>query len=652
MEHFTHQDIFFCWNNQGLTLGNSSFKRTIDWSEGLPRTLSMEQDSTVIAGKNPTFDFRPAGFPLPGGWRRCDYQLRDVRSGLLQQPDGNGAFFMVETFEPERELRISITYIVYPALPVMAVECEICSAVTPLIYWHERQRSRDGFNRDGDSLLMIPESLDLNNFKAVRAVEFQMRTDQFDEPVLEHTITEGNDIYGNILIAENAEKQQFFFLQEAPPSMERRGCEPGDFLIDGSLISSLGSGIIPDDIVPKKVLHTNRIVCGFAQDGNASQLIKQYLRIRQKTASKVYGTITVNPWGCGCFPKLLNEPFLKDEITASARLNADTYQIDDGYQHGALADMAVHNRKLDQQYWSTRLDLLPDGFKPLTKLAEEVNVKLSLWFAPSFNQAYCDWQESCDFLLDHWLTNGFESFKLDSVVFNSYTAEENFGKMLKALYDRSNGAVTVNLDVTSGTRGGLLKFAEYGLIFLENRYCCHHWPRNPYQPGNTLDNLWNIAKYCRIQNLQIEIPDPDNVNPAAYTGRGSAMPTEYDFPYWAMIPMFASPLLWMAPSRLMPERAEVLAEIMTIQKKYRANWRDSLIQPVGSRPDGKSIAGFYADSGYLLVFREKDAAPSAKLDLPQYECAEVLYATAQTELTADGTITMLAPGSAALLHLK
>ena len=108
----------------------------------------------------------------------------------------------------------------------------------------------------------------------------------------------------------------------------------------------------------------------------------------------------------------------------------------------------------------------------------------------------------------------------------------------------------------------------------------------------------------------------------------------------------------MAPSRLMPERAKVLAEIMAIQKKYRANWRDSLIQPVGSRPDGKSITGFYADSGYLLVFREKDAAPSAKLDLPQFECAEVLYATAQTMLTADGTITMQAPGSAALLRLK
>lgn len=654
MEKFTHSDIYFIWQDQQLTLGNSSFKRVIDWSQGLPKTLSMEQGNGMIAGKNPDFDCRIAGFPAPGNeFIRCNYQVRNSSFALLQKPDGNGAVFTVETFEKERQLSIKVCYIVYPGLPVMAVECEICSAVIPMLYWHERQRTEDystNGKRNGD--LTFVDALQLEDFRAIRSVEFVMRTDLYDEPVQEHELKTNEDIFGNILIAENNSGKQFFFLQEAPPSMERRGSEPGDFVIDNSRIISLGSGITPDDITPGRLLRSNRIVCGMAQDGDAAALIKKYLQLRQAAASGVYGTITVNPWGCGHFPELVNEQFLKDEISAAGQLNADTYQIDDGYQHGALADMAVHNRKLDRAYWATRQDLLPEGFTPLQKSAKASNIKLSLWFAPSYNQAYCDWQESCDILLEHWQNNEFESFKLDAVVFNSRTAEENFGKLLQTLYTKSNGAITVNLDVTNGTRGGLFKFAEYGLIFLENRYCCHLWPKHPYHPGNTLDNVWNLAKYCRIQNLQIEIPDPDNVNLQCYSSRDLPLPTEYDFAYWAMVPLFASPLLWLAPSQLQPHRAELLAEIMAVQKKYRHCWRDSLIKPVGSRPDGKSITGLYADSGYLLVFREKDAVDTTVLDLGKYSNAEVLYATAPVVLGKNGRITMTKPGSAALLRIQ
>ena len=655
MEKFIHQDIYFIWQDQRLILGNSSFQRVIDWSQGMPKTLSMECCGEIIAVENPGFDFRVAGFPAPGHPTvRCDYQVQNITFDLLNSPDGDGAVFTVETFEKERELALKLSYIVYLQLPVMAVESEICSAVIPLLYWHERQRGKDySGNGRTNGQWTITDTLQLNKFQAVRSVEFLMRTDYYDEPVLEHSVKKDADVYGNILIAENSDKMQFFFLQEAPPSIERRGNEPGDFLIDGALICSLGSGIMPDDIMPQRLLRTNRTVCGISGNGDAADLIKKYMRCRQASASEVYGSITVNPWGCGRFPQLVNEEFLKAEVTAAGKLHADTYQIDDGYQHGGLADLIIHNRKVDREYWMTRKDLLPEGFQPLIELAKAHDLKLSLWFAPSMNQAYCDWSESCDILLEHWHNNNFESFKLDGVIFNSYTAEENFGKLLKNLHDRSNGAITVNLDVTNGTRGGLWKFAEYGLIFLENRYCCHSWPKHPYHPGNTLDNVWNLAKYCRIQNLQIEIPDPDNINLECYRERSLALPTDYDFAYWAMVPLFASPLLWLSPSLLSEERAGVLRRIMDLQKKYRSYWRDSIIKPIGSRPDGKSVCGLYADSGYLLVFREKAAAASAVLDLPEFKSAEVLYVTSgKAALNKAGEISMSEPGSAALLRLS
>ena len=130
------------------------------------------------------------------------------------------------------------------------------------------------------------------------------------------------------------------------------------------------------------------------------------------------------------------------------------------------------------------------------------------------------------------------------------------------------------------------------------------------------------------------------------------MPTEYDFAYWAMIPMFASPLLWLTPSQLAVDRSKVLAEIMAIQKKYRNCWRDSLITPIGGCPDGKSITGLYADTGYILIFREIAAPESAVLELPDFTAAEVLYSTAPVELSSAGKVFMPVPGSAALLRLQ
>ena len=47
MEKYTHLDIYFYWENNLLTLGNSSFKRVIDWSSGMPKTLLMEHDGKV-----------------------------------------------------------------------------------------------------------------------------------------------------------------------------------------------------------------------------------------------------------------------------------------------------------------------------------------------------------------------------------------------------------------------------------------------------------------------------------------------------------------------------------------------------------------------------------------------------------------------------
>lgn len=655
MEEFAYKDINVVWENNLLTLQNSRLIRKIDFTEGLPRTLQFTIDQIALAGKNPGYDFRLAGFPAPDFKNyRSDYQAQNIFCTPLGQPDGDGRLVTVEIFESIRKLKLEISYIIYPDQPFMAVESVIISGVTPMLYWHPRHGNATFHGMDADlGVNNICDALALQDFTPVKSVELQMRTDYNDEPILEHAIEDNKDIYGNIFLADNARNARFFFLQEAPPSQERRGNEPGDFLLTNDCtVASLGSGITAADITPDRRLKTNRTVCGLAADGDAEKLIKQYLRIRQVLTNSIGNNITVNPWGCGCFPELLNEQFLKDEITAAGAVGADTYQIDDGYEHGLLQDLAVHNRKLDKAFWATNEKLLPEGFHPLISHAQDNNIKLSLWFAPSFNCEYKDWRTSADILLEHFRQENFESFKLDAVIFNSYTAEENFGKLLQTLYNESEGKISVNLDVTNGTRGGLFKFSEYGLVFLENRYCCHTWVTNPYHPENTLDNLWNLAKYCRIQNLQIEVPNPGNCKADVYEKFNMSIPTEYPLAYWAAIPFFASPLLWMAPSQLSEENAAILRKSLDVFRQYRQEWREALISPVGSRPDGKSITGFYADSGFLLVFREAGAPEQAKLDLPEFTGYEVLYNSGDITLAADGTVTMAAAKTFALLRLR
>ena len=138
----------------------------------------------------------------------------------------------------------------------------------------------------------------------------------------------------------------------------------------------------------------------------------------------------------------------------------------------------------------------------------------------------------------------------------------------------------------------------------------------------------------------------------AYSERNLPLPTRYPLQYWAMLTFFASPLLWLSPSTLSESLRKELGEIMRIQRKYRDFWRQSIIYPVGSRPDGTSISGLYAESGWLLVFREINAQASTRLSLPPFEKAECIYSIGAATLEADGTIRMDAPASAALFKIQ
>ena len=651
---YEYKDIFVKWEQEKLLLGNSCIQREIDWTLGMPSTVSLKfGGKNLVSNKDNSIDFELAGFTsrhtqvVP-----CDYKAKEPKVEPLSPEDGDGIKVTVTTIESIRHLEIEYSYILYPELPVIAVEFQMQSAVLPLFCW--TRRSGEEFSRRIDYVPQhnVVERLCWPEFKVTKSIEFQMRTDLNDQPVLEHPYGGEEGLLGNVLLAQDQSGQSLFYLQEAPPSQERRSWEKYDFSVSDACIASIDCGINPEDIIPHRRLASQRLVLGFAKDGDVSCLIRRYLWTRRPVSRKIAGAITVNPWGCGKFTKLVSEEFLHNEVRAASQLCADFYQIDDGYEQGGLLVMMIYNRPLDRHFWEIKKERFPEGFAPLVKTANDAGTELALWFAPSSNQAYFDWRESAEIMLDFHRKYGICCFKLDAVNLQSYAAEENFLKLLRFVHQESGGRIVVNLDVTNGTRGGLYRFAEFGTIFLENRYVCHKWPRHLYHPGHTLSNLWHLAHWCNVQFLQIEIASPDDCVPDNYRERGLDLPTDYPVEYWIMVAAMASPLLWFAPSSLTPDTARRMQNVMRQICKYREQWREEDIVPIGNAPDGRQICGFAAGNKFLLVFRELAAPESARLPLPQNSKPKLLYCTAQeAALDEDGTATLPVPASAALFQL-
>ena len=432
--HF--QDIAVCWERQRLTLGNRRLRRDVDWSRGLPRTVRLALDGGEIPlADDGVCDCAVAGFPVPGtDGVRCDYQVAEPVTEPLPAEDGDGVRVTLRTRENVRGLEVAFSYILYPELPVMAMELAVESAVLPRLYWTRRSGEEFSKGLNQSAPATVVDSLAPSGFTVEKSVEFRMRTDVNDTPVLEHPHCGENGMVGNILIARDGGGRALVYLQEAPPSQERRTLEPYDFTVSGGRIAALESAFNPGDITPGRRLAGHWLVLGAAGDGDVAHLLRRYLARRRPAGRAIAGAITVNPWGCGCFPALVSEDFLREEIRAAARLGADFYQIDDGYQNGSLGDMIVHNRVLDKHFWSINPERLQKGFTALAETARESHIALALWFAPSANREYRDWRDSADILLEFHRKYGIDCFKLDGVQLQSYTAERNFSALLRTLY--------------------------------------------------------------------------------------------------------------------------------------------------------------------------------------------------------------------------
>ena len=237
-------------------------------------------------------------------------------------------------------------------------------------------------------------------------------------------------------------------------------------------------------------------------------------------------------------------------------------------------------------------------------------VEICLWFNPSVQDGYADWEKDAQALVGLYDEYGIRTFKIDGLAIPDKRSESNLRRLFDRVLERTGGQVVFNLDATAGRRGGYHMFNEYGNIFLENRYT--DWQN--YYPYWTLRNLWMLSKYVPAEKLQIEFLNKWR-NTEKYAGDPFA-PANYSFEYLFATTMAGQPLAWMEASGL-PEEALGIGALIERYKEVQHDFHRGVILPVGDEPSGRSWTGFQSvdgERGYLIFFREQNPDRKARIE--------------------------------------
>lgn len=645
---FRYQDIRISSDDSHLIISNSRISRKLDLSLGAPKTVSLSDDSgrEFASAQKETADLAFIGMQAAHSTKRVQWHITDISAQLVPQSykDSEHVKVSISMEEPFAETKYLREYLIYPAFPGISVQNTVSLQVQPLAFWTNRGglNNKRYFTNQRES---VADSICCaEDYRPELSVLFRGRTDETNELVVETPVSDQEFVCGNLLYCNGKDGSGFLFLQEAPPSEERRDLENYDFRITGKQIDSCCWGIHPSETYRGcKFTGYRHDLIVYSSSEEQKSLLKQFIRLRYPSKSM---NIMVNPWGCGKFREYISEEFLIEEMKAAGEIHADFYQIDDEWQTGkSLSNLQNYNRRVREDFWTISRERLNGSFDKIIAAAEHAGVKPALWFAPSMNCEYEDWKAQAETLLAFYREYGFTNFKIDGVLIRTKKAEDNLRLLLEYVHEKSNGKVYFNLDTTNGQRPGYWFFLEYGNIFLENRYChIYYNAEYNYHPEKTLRNLWNLSKYLDPADLQIEIPCTDDIQHETYKDFPDKCPDSYSQEYWAAIALFSNPLIWTAPSKIGESSKKILRKIADLHHKYRDQLIQCEIYPIGSRPGGSSVTGFLAvdkklKKSFLLLFRER-LSQEEKVTIPLPFCSAAKW----RRISGEGKIRVIENG--------
>ena len=608
------------WNDGELVLGNSHFERKWKIHDGRLTATSYRNLNTGTEWIR-----EPATSPAPvtAAWRvessSLSVSARSGRIGVTEEESlqvtvaANGKSQLHFRIYPEASgVEMLLDSDTYPTVAATSPPTSSSTASPDGVESGPRNNAESAGNSLED-LLLAPKHLRLMQ------VNLMDQTDTHNELVQENEwllLNEQNlELSGNLFSVENTTNGEgLVFLKLAPLPHARPFPSAFDCLVNAKEreVRFAGQGY------PFVLLAYS--------DGRAGRTIalQTFQRQLRRYDPERDGQFLSNTWGDRSRDARVTEAFMLKEIEAGKRMGMDVVQIDDGWQKGRSANSANPTNSAWGSYWSADGDFwqphperFPRGLKPVADAARQHGMQLGLWFGPDSTGGCTNWNRDADRLLDLHRKESINYFKLDSVQLTTATAESNFRRMVDRLLTESGGGITLDFDVTAGTRSGYFGAPECGPIFVENRYT--DWQN--YWPHLTLRNLWKLSQYVDPMRLRMEFLN--NTRNTKLYGDDPLAPARYTPDTLFATVMFANPLGWFEVSNLPENYQHSIAQLVSVWKRERTRLFSGHILPIGEAPDGQCWTGFASiasdsRSGYLLLFRELNANAKWSLELPLF----------------------------------
>lgn len=605
-----------------LRIGNGLIERTFDWNGGNLRTISLEDKTSGIIRKS--VSLKPDFVPMDKAPEATDGSFHPE---YVPQDNLHPAYLKAVVSYSLGGLDIRREYRLYDDVPAIACDTYLRgSMVSASVRAAENAADRKNIEFAEDTKTRPEASLlDRLHFKGMhwrcKAVEFMDVTDWHNNLVMERDFISYHKTSwrGNILFASDpVEGGGFFFLKEAPCSSVQLSYGGSDFITDYGHLMVTGIGLSPKDISGDVWTKAYSCVTGVYGDEELSALtaLRSYQKSKRRHIPGRDEMVMMNTWGDRSQDSKVNEKFCLEEIEKAARLGVTLFQIDDGWQAGKSPNSAVAKGSFkniwdNPDYWTPDAAKYPRGLAPVVSRARELGMDVGLWYNPSVQHDFEDWEKDARAILGLYREYGIRVFKIDGLQIPTKKAEENLRRLFDEVMRQSSGEIVFNLDATAGRRAGYHYFNEYGNIFLENRYT--DWGN--YYPYWTLRNLWMLSRYVPAEKLQVEFLNKWR-NASKYPSSDRFAPSNYSFDYLFAITMAAQPLAWMEASNL-PEEAYSTAPLIEKYKEISMDFHEGVILPVGEEPSGMSWTGFQSltseSEGYMLVFREENDRKSCEV---------------------------------------
>ncbi|MFV0467764.1 MAG: alpha-galactosidase [Dysgonomonas sp.] len=611
---YSQEGYYGYLKNDTLVIGNDLIERKFVWNKGNVITHNLRDKSSnyVWLNKNQKPDFyitKDTPEAIDGSCKTQEIRENEIHPSFLEV----AVSFTLDELQVRRVFRI------YKNSPVIACDTYL-KGHTNSVFGGRIENLADKKNiefaedmKSKQVTALLDQFEPGGNHWQMKTVEFYDITDWNNNLVFETKVIpyRKNSYRGNLLFAHNPiEEKGFFFLKEAPCSSTQLAYDGNDFTAEFGHFTVTGLGINEHDLTKDAWIKAYSVVMGVYSGGELEQLraLRSYQKNLRKLLPQRDEMVMMNTWGDRSQDSKINEKFSLIEVERAAQLGITHFQVDDGWQVGkspnsALVKGSFKNIWNNPDYWKPDPVKYPRGLEPIVKRGKELGVEVCLWFNPSVQNDYADWEKDAKALTDLYNKCGIRTFKIDGLAIPTKKSDENLRKLFDKVLEETNNNVVFNLDATAGRRAGYHTFNEYGNIFLENRYT--DWGN--YYPYHTLRNLWQLAKYVPAEKLQIEFLNKWR-NADKYDNDPFA-PGAYSFEYLFAITMAGQPLAWFEGSGL-PDETLSIKNLINDYKKIQHNFHLGTILPIGDEPSGKSWTGFQSlngNKGYLLVFRENDS---------------------------------------------